>query len=162
MITTQTKKWPLDFDALQKGTTVNATQCADIIYKIHGLIPQHRLYQVRLMELANRIEKELRERGRPVTTRIKAGAVEIVTDAQAVGLNGRRFKTGLRRSFRAHRRTVEVDARQLDSETARQHARQIEVQGKVLASVVSTRCKLALRVNERKTPLLASPEAPAQ
>lgn len=149
------KYFPVDFDALNKGDFLDNEQLESIL----GVLQSHRLFKVKALALAARIEKEMRRRGKPATVTVERDGVLVNPDGKASKHNDRQFRLGARKLSRSHRRQMEVDIRQLEPDEAKRHERSLLVNGAVLQAVRSTRSRFALPCKQRQTPGLPAPAA---
>lgn len=125
---------PLDFDALQKGDAL----APETIEKITGFPIGTRRYELGVLQLRQRILRELEDRGRPVTVAVDGGCLRILTDEEAAEYNPHQFRVGFRKLLRAHRRALHVDASQLTAEQRAALERSIVVQSKMISAARAT------------------------
>jgi len=145
----ETRLYPLDFNALQKGDVIPPEQ----IEKIYNVNREDvKAYQLKKLVLASQIERELGDRGRSVTVRGDGDSLRILTDPEAAEYNAKRFRHGLRAATRSHKRTMCVDVAHLDADQKLTHSRECVVQGKILQSIKDTKKALRLESHQRQTP----------
>lgn len=131
--------YPIDFDALRKGDVVSP----EVISAVYGVERSSRGFQVCALNLKDRIERALGERGYPVTVKTEMDAIRILTDAEAVQYNAASFERGVSAMARSHRRLAAVDHAQLD-------ARESEKRDRLLLNQATQ--LLALRRSRRALP----------
>jgi len=147
-------KYPLDFDALKKGDVISVAMQEDI-FKIKA---NNEAFAFRSLALRQRIEKELSDRGFPVTVRHDHGTLVICTDPDASEYNDRMRAKTLRAFGRAHRRNLAVDRGNLDQAQLEKHDRKNGIYGAVLSAALKVRRRMILKAAERTTPGLPAPE----
>jgi len=136
----------IDLDGLNKGDELSEERLTAML----GSPRAGKHYTLALLALRSVLSEALTERGKPATVAIVNGALRILTDEEAASYNHRTFRHGLRKARRAFERLLNVDTRGLDEPATREHRRNIEVDGKILAAVSSTRAQC------RRMPLPAS------
>ena len=153
--------YPLNADKLNKGDTIDQATIAEFL----GVPINSKAYELGVLALSAKVAKALRRVEKlctVVVTRrsdpLGAGAIRVLTDEEALAYNGRGFKAGLRKSFRKHAHTLEIDPSQLSSQSLKNFERSLIVQGSVLASIASTRAKAVLKSVERKSPPMIAHE----
>ena len=144
-------------DRAKKGTVIPR-------HKIEPLIPpfdDEEGYRLRLMAWQQHLERALRKAGKPMTTRIResGGSVALLTDAEASDYNRRRHDSYLRRARRRHNSMLEVDPTRLDDDERRSHERSVCAQAAIQASIETARRELRPVPHQRRTPIMATPEA---
>lgn len=139
--------YPLDFDVLGKGDSFTPIQLEEITGKKRDT----KEYQFAVLQLCQRIMRELSERGNPVTAALRRDCLCILTDEEASIHNAKRFRANVRGLFRSHTRNMAVDSSQLGAESRKQHERAIAVNGAVLVAMKEAR-QLAIREHRRSTP----------
>ena len=153
--------YPLNADRLNKGDTIDQPTIADFL----GVPRNSKAYELGVLALSAKVAKAMRRVDKfctVVVTRrsdpLGAGAIRVLTDEEALAHNGRGFKAGLRKSYRKHALTLEIDPAQLTSEGRQRFERALIVQGSVLASIASTRSKAIIKAAERQTPPMIQSE----
>lgn len=143
---------PMDFAALKKGDVITPVQIAQIT----GQQPGTEKYALALMSLRERIMRECKKLGRPVTATCTKDSLRILTDPEAAHYNAEETRRGFRKQCRGFRRMVEVDARQLDDQQKSDLERNIIIVGKMIAAARSAR-SIAISAHKRSTPGLPAP-----
>jgi hypothetical protein len=152
-----TRPYPLDFDALGKGSVVPVAVIETIAKAQAGT----EVYRLEMLRLAKRIEGELAERGERVTVRSDKLALRILTDEEASAYNPRQVRRHLRGAVRSHRRNEAVDRGNLSAETLQGHDRRLVIDGATLAAAgTERRRQFALLAHRRQTPGLPPAEPP--
>lgn len=152
----ETKRFPLDFDALDKGSVVGP----DVIREAYGIPPTSHLYSGKQVELAIRIERELKARGKRVTCRCDHFDILVLDDPGASRHNRRLFRKGVKRLHRAFRKLAEVDRGNLDEGQRKDHDRALVVNGAMLAGINEARREIQAIAYKRTTPGLPEPPTP--
>jgi hypothetical protein len=143
--------YPVDYSTLAKGSVIEAEQCEHII----GKRRDHRLYSVELLRLRQRIMRDMRKRGTPVTVRTVNGSLEVLTDAQASVYNARQGRSGLRRHVRTHHRNLEVDTSKLTAEELKDHERRVLRSARLIQAINSVRQQLKIEARPRVAPAIS-------
>ena len=131
------EKFPLDFDAIEKGSVIEESQCRKIIK--HSSETE---YQLGLLKLKSLIEDRLQDRGVVVTIKCHKGALVILTDSEASEYNEERQKHSLKAFAVSHRRLIGVDTARLNSEQKMNHERRLVQGGLFLSAINDTRKKI--------------------
>lgn len=152
MITTE--KWPVDVDTLEKGTVIPRER-VEIMAGIHYGDPKWGLAVLRII---GTIERQLRDRGRPMTLYQRHGAIVCCTDEEARVYNPRQFDIGVSRMVRAHERNAHVDVRNLDESSRSAHDKTLTRHGRMLQALSKARRELKPQPVERSTPGLITGE----
>ncbi len=137
----------IDAEGLNKGDEL----AADVLEAITGHRRETKRYNLKILGLRARIERAMQDRGKPATVAVKNGRLRILTDEEAARYNHDTFRHGLRKARRAYDRLLAVDTRPLAEDLVREHLRHIEVDGKILSAIASTRAQC------RRLPLDANP-----
>jgi hypothetical protein len=152
----ETRPYPINFDALAKGSRIAPEE----IERIFHLERSDKKYALRALALAERITHHFEtSRGEVVTVKMDADALRILTDAEAIVYNDTEYQRGLRKSFRAHRRAVGIDVRNLDAAEVEEHRRRSARRALVLGAVRKARAQFTAQEHKRTTPALGDGEA---
>ena len=147
--------FPFNYDELQKGTSISAERLEQIV----GVPRTHKDYAFKVLAVKERIERELRDRGKVITIAIIRDSLELLPDEAAARYNKQQNRIGLRKVMRSHNRNMHVDVTQLTQEQREEHDKELLVTGQILSAVRSIRRKLLPQPHERQTPgLLESAE----
>lgn len=145
----QTQKYPLDFDALQKGDVITPEQ----ITEIFGIEPSDRSnYQWSLRSLARTIERQMQRRGRPVTVDIRGYSIHVLTDKEAIRANEDEYQAGWRRMKRRYKKMLEVDVSNLSVEDKKVHARCVEIMSKQTQAAEKVEQRYVAEGTKRRSP----------
>jgi hypothetical protein len=147
------ERYPLDYDALAKGQTIDADRIEEIV----GVSRTLAAYSGKQVQLAATIEEELADRGKPVTVQCIGAEIRILTDSEALAATENRFRKYLRQLGKAHHNLSEVDTRNLTEDERRRHDRQLVVQAAVLVGAREAK-QHALVEYRRRVPGLPAPE----
>jgi len=145
-------RWPIDFDAIQKGDTFTPARLEEII----GATRNANHYRFSVLSLRDRIMRELELRNRPATVAIIKGCLCVLTDEQASVYTQRQCCIKIRGHFRNLRRMRNVCIENLSAEQRKAHERSLCVEGMVAASIRKTKRALLLEPHKRATPALTS------
>ena len=151
------QRYPLDFDALEKGDVISAEQVEAIVEIKRDDIK----YGFAAMALGKRIKKELQDRDKEVTVRMHQSALMICDDADASPYNERMIKARARGVGRFLRQLSAVDRSKLPEERVPLHDRALTVWTLTYQAMRSTRRKLLCRPKTRSTPKLTDDESGA-
>jgi hypothetical protein len=145
-------RWPIDYDSLQKGSTIPAAH----LERITGKSRNSSDYALALLKLKNRIESELVSRSKDWTLRVHKGEIKVCTDAEAATFNHREQERARSAQQRRHMLQLAVDVTELTPDQRLDHERNCEVDGKYVQAMRETRKTLTHRGHKRTTPALAS------
>ena len=145
------KRFPLDFDVLEKGSVVTRAEIEHIYRVTYGTDQ----YSLKALALGQAIETMLDARGLCVTVKIDKGELRILTDAEASEYNRCEAMRGFKRMMRRHRKGAEVQIDNLTPAQAIAHDRGLQVSGAMIFAAKKAK-KEALRAlpYERQTPFL--------
>ena len=142
------ERYPLDFDALNKGDVLTPESLARITSTEVGTPA----YQFAILGLRCEIERELEAAGRPVTVKQDGDGLRILTDEEATDYNHAQLQAGLRKVARSHRRNLLVDRTQLSIEKQKAHDRRLIAEGAYVQSIAETRKRLPVLPHQRTVP----------
>ncbi len=126
-----TDQLPFDINEINKGTFIPVETLENII----GIESTHTGFRPKLLNLKNRIEKALRERGTYATFREKNRGLEILLDEEASSYNYQLFRCQLGTILGTHQRLLEVDTRNLSSDSRVEHQRRVEVSSFIVQGI---------------------------
>jgi DNA-binding transcriptional MocR family regulator len=152
MNTEQThREYPFDTDNIGKGSVVTAAFVADA----YGVKVGTQEHAFKMLDAARFIERRLGERGERVVVRQQRGDLHVLTDDAAIPYTAARFKSAISEAARAHVNGSKVDRSKVTSpELLKDHDRNQEVQGRMLAAARRERRALPPAPVQRSTPLL--------
>lgn len=134
----EAERFPFDYDALEKGW-----QCPpQELEKITGFRFGSPAYAFAVMQLGQTIERELKDRGRPVCVAQVKNCLRILTDPEAADHTRRQFVSKARGMARAHVKGMLVDVSQLSEDEAKRHAANQKTQAFQLLALREARKKL--------------------
>ena len=111
-------KWPLDFDALQKGDYISMMT----VQEFAGCKPGSDLYNLKRLALAAKIEDAMEARGVVVTIKHESdGGLRILTDLEASQRNSDLARQGIAKIGRSLRRIAGVDPTEFEEVDKRKH-----------------------------------------
>lgn len=127
--------FPLDFDALRKGDVVSPETIEDI----YGCPRSDRAYSMKLLILRDKIIKERRRRGSPVTVRAEGDSLVILTDSESAEYNASECESAVRSIRSSHRRSMEVDVGNLTNAERDRHLRALQMQAMQIVAISKAR-----------------------
>jgi hypothetical protein len=127
-------KYPLDFDALGKGSTIPQSKIEEIL----GLKADDPGYWKGLLSLRDRIVKELEHRKLEVTVKQDNGDLVILTDSESSIYNYAWAGRHLSGYMRSHNRLLAVDVKNLSIPETAEHRKRVEVSSKYAQSLTQT------------------------
>lgn len=142
------ERFPLDFDALQKGDIVPA----ETIEAAYGVTRDDRAYPLSVLRLKKEIEVQLEALGRPVTTKGEGDCIRVLTDEEALVYNARSFESDVRGLYRAQRRMMQIDAAQLSESSRESHTHALQVQAMQCLALRKVRKQIQLEPHKNETP----------
>lgn len=148
---TDGQRWPLDFDAINKGDTFTPDRLEVIV----NFPKQTNAYRFAVLSLRERIMKELEDRNRPATVAIIKGCLCVLTDEQASVYTQRQCRIKIRGHFRNVKRMRAVCIENLSAEQRKSHERSLCIEGMVAAGIRKTRRTVKLESHQRSTPVPA-------
>jgi len=140
-------KHPFDYDLLDKGSVIPVER----IEELSGVKRDHAEFALHVLKYQKQIERELEERGNPVTVRSEKGSLFILTDPEAAEYGANLFRQRQRQLYTAHKGCLRVDQTKLDEEQLGEHQRNVLVQGAKLAAL-RQEGRRALEAHKRATP----------
>jgi hypothetical protein len=147
------ERYPLDYDALAKGQTIDADRIEEIV----GVSRTLATYSGKQVQLAATIEEELADRGKPVTVQCIGAEIRILTDSEALAATDNRFRKYLRQARKANRNLAEIDVRNLSAKERQLHDREMVVQAAIIAGAQESK-RHAIAEYQRRVPGLPAPE----
>lgn len=119
------KKFPIDFDAINKGDEISTEQ----IEAIYGVRRDSAKFAIKKMTLANKIEEQMDARGQVVTVRCCVRGIRILTDSEASEHNSHETKRAIKKMGRCLTRISGVDPTEFKDDEKRAHDHRIAVVG---------------------------------
>jgi hypothetical protein len=145
----QTQFHPLDYETLKKGDYITPEQAQEIT----GKKMNDPKFPLALLNLKERIRREMQAQRRPITAKVEQLGIRILSDPEASNYNDKQASSALRKLGRSVKRLLQVDQRNLDDGETKVHERRIVTWSKTYqAAKASRRESLKLPVHERKTP----------
>jgi hypothetical protein len=145
-----TRRYPVDYDSLDKGSILGAEQIGEIVQAR----PRTYDFSYRLAALSKQIQDDLWARGKPWTVMTRKGCIHILDDASAVKYNALRFLRHRRGLGQMHKQLVAVDVSKLDPDQRNHYDRAIRLQGTTLAAVIAAHKNVHAQPVIRQTPML--------
>ena len=159
----ETQFHPLDFETLKKGDYITPEQAAEITGK-NASDPK---FALALLNLKERIRREMQAQKRPITAKVERGGIRILNDPEASNYNDKQAKGALRKLGRCVSQLLYVDQRKLNNGEQRTHEHRIISWTKVFGAAKGARREtLRLPAHKRSTPSMiegngATPPAPS-
>ncbi len=138
----------IDRLTLTKGSVISVELVELMTDKCYGTNE----YNLALIGLLQAIDNHLRRQGQIVTICSIKGAIHVLTDEAAAAYNAKAGEQGVRKLARAHKRNRAVDRRNLDEFGLQAHARNVDLQGRMLSEIRRVRRKFFTEEHKRKTP----------
>ncbi len=145
----ESNRWPMDFEALNKGDVIPIEQIERIVQAKKGT----EKYALGALSLADAIMKAKAAMIEPVTCKYEKGTLVILNDGDASVYNNNAVRKGIRKIARGFRRMLYVDTSDFSLEEKDKHLRRLETNGKYLHAIkLVRRGKLNLPAYKRPTP----------
>ncbi len=142
-------KYPLDFDALSKGSTIPQSKIEEIL----GLSADNPGYWKGLLSLRDRVIKELEQRNLDVTIKQDNGDLIILTDSEASIYNYAWASRHLSGYMRSHNRLLAVDVKNLSIPETAEHRKRVEVSSKYAQTLTQTTRTISASCDRNNLPL---------
>jgi hypothetical protein len=141
---------PSLLNSCEYGTVISNT----LIETQYGISEDDPNFSLAQMKFKTRLETILgRDYNMPCTICIKDGMVKILTHAEASEYHKNRFNTSILKMGRSFYKNRQVNSSEFEKANQKEHERNLEIQGKVLQSVVQVHPDIKLEAHKRKTPL---------
>lgn len=152
-------RWPIDYEAIKKGDSIPV----DKVERLVGVSRTDARFSLLAMQMAKQIERDLHINKKMWTVRTEGGSIRVLTDAEASHYNHSRQRRDRRSMFRRFALNSAVDATLLSDDQKQQHDRAMEVDGRYIQAMRSTRAQLSAETYRRNTPtMLPAPETTEQ
>lgn len=156
------ERWPIDFDAIQKGDVIPVSQLETILgvsrFARSGThFVENAEYQKLLKDFQGKVKHELRKRDIKMTVACDHGTITFLEDEEAAHYNDRLFRSGEKRMRTAAQQAMGCDANQMTEETRTRWRRSLVVMGAKLAGMRSSYKQVQAVPHQRKTPGLPPP-----
>jgi hypothetical protein len=123
---TSVERYPLDFEALNRGDTIPAER----IERIYGISRNHRDYWSKQLRLRDQIEDHfLSVRGDDVSVKIESGDLVILGHRDQAHYTQQRARAAIRQYGKSFRKASAVDQSHLSDEERERHDRFVHVTG---------------------------------
>jgi hypothetical protein len=129
----ETKRWPIDFESLEKGDVIGVEKLEKITGKVNGT----QAYAFAILGLCQYIQNGMDNLNKPVTCKIDKGRIRILTDSEASDYLDHRDEQNRSEQKRIVRHSLNVDQGNLNDEQKSVHLQRIrkqslELQGRML------------------------------
>jgi len=131
---------PMDFDSLEKGSSISPEELEKITGTKYGTIE----YSLGVLSFTQRVEKELEARGLCAVIVIRKEHVVVLTDEDASFYTSKRFGQAVRTMYKQYRKKTQIDRTQLTGETCKQHDRDVINQSRILQALTGEQKQIAL------------------
>lgn len=136
---------PLDFDTLEKGRVFGVEEIEEIV----GLPRDDEKFPLKRLSLCARIEREMRDRGRPMAVRLERGALKVMDDPENAEYQPKEYDRHLRGAARALGRLAIVEPEKLDEGQRNEHEHQMLRMSRITAAIKLEKRKLATAARRR-------------
>lgn len=128
----------ISVDNVEAGSVLSQADCEALFGFSYEINPT--VYQFKLMQLSDYVEKELAKLDRILTVVCDGQTVRVLTHEQASIYNQKHFDNAIRKMRRCNRRLQAVDIRELGPDRIKQHDGGIVRQSRILQAIkTSTR-----------------------
>jgi hypothetical protein len=128
----------ISIDNVEAGSVLSQADCEALFGFSYEINPT--VYQFKLMQLSDYVEKELAKTDRILTVVCDGQTVRVLTHEQASIYNQKHFDNAIRKMRRCNRRLQAVDIRELGPDRIKQHDGGIVRQSRILQAIkTSTR-----------------------
>lgn len=138
--------FPLDFDRLEKGMTIDIP----IIAHFSGRKPGTKEYDFAKLALRERIMKHFNQ---SVTVRCEGDTLHICTDEEAALHNPKMFDQRTKQLARLHTRTLAIDSTNLNEVTAKRLERRIDFQSRIVGAMANAGSRIMKIAYKRTVPV---------
>ena len=144
------KTIPMDLGACEYGMLIDNK----IVEDLYGISEDDPNFSLAQMRLKYRLELLLeKEHDMPCTVCIRDGQLKILTHEEASEYHKQRFDVSILKMMHSFYKNRQVDVSDFDKVFKKEHNRTLEIQGRVLQSVIDSHPNIKLKAHERKTPL---------
>ncbi len=145
----ETNRYPIDFEALEKGDIIPLEKLEQITQAKKGT----ETFAFGALQLAASIMKAKDDMNEPVTVKYNKGTLVVLEDLEASYYNDNVVTRGIRKIARGFKRMLSVDTKEFDTDQKDLHYRKLETNGKYLQAIKLIRKgKLILPAHNRATP----------
>lgn len=140
----------LDFSTLEKGSVI----LPDVLEKITGTSRHDKRFGLACLPVRTAILAYFeRERNVRVRLSMRGDALHVLTDLEMDDESHGAFRRKLRGLERDHDDALAVNVQDFNRMEKRRHERRLEIQSKIVSSILASKAELALKPAQRKTPL---------
>lgn len=141
---------PMDLSACEYGMSIDNV----IVEELYDVTEDDPLFSLAQMRLKQRLEMILeRDYNMPCTVCIRDGQLKILTHEEASEYHKHRFDVSILKMMQSFYKNRQVDTSEFEKPMRKDHDRTLEIQGRVLQSVVDAHPDIKLEAHKRKTPL---------
>lgn len=152
MNTNETAKYPIDFDALEKGTYLAPRQCEDVLL----CSMRDNSYRGKLLTLRDEIKSRLAARGLNVVIRTERLGLRILTDSEAVAYGPKSYRKLKKRLMNSHRDFCLLDRSKITPDEDTRYLKALHAQSFAIAGL---RAKPTVPINVASRVLPGLPPA---
>jgi hypothetical protein len=144
------KEIPMDLDTCEYGMEIDNT----IIEELYDISEDDPNFSLAQMRFKYRLELLLeRDHNMPCTVCVRNGILKILTHEEASEYHKHKFDVSILKMMHSFYKNRQVDVSEFENIMKKEHNRTLEIQSKVLQSVVNTHPDIKLEAHKRKTPL---------
>ena len=141
-------KYPLDFEALEKGYVITAAEIEKISGKQRGTDE----YKFAQLSLKERVEREMALLGKPATCKCERDDLRILTDSEAAKHTHDLFMQAISAMRRNFGRKASVDIENLTDEERKRHEHQLINQGRYVQALSAVGKQIMIEAHSRRVP----------
>jgi len=144
------KPIPMDLAECEYGMTIENA----LVEELYDIDEDDPNFSLARMKFKQRLEDILEnEFGMPCTICVRDGILKILTHEEASEYHKHRFNLCILKMMQSFHKNRQVLTEDFEKPLMEEHSRTLEVQSKVLQSVVKTHPDIKLAAHKRKTPL---------
>lgn len=140
----EAKRFPFDFDALQKGDYITPEKLTEII----GSKPDTQRYKFKVLRIVKQMRQYLFHKGLVWTIKVEKDGIRICTDEQASEYNPTQYDFARKRMKRLYAQNAAVDISNLTDETKAAHLRRLQVHGMEITALNKSRIEALRSLHE--------------
>jgi len=143
----EAKRFPFDFDALQKGDYITPEKLTEII----GSNPDTQRYKFKVLRIIKQMRAYLFSKGLVWTIKVEKGGIRICSDKQAAVHNPKEYEGARKYMKRLYAQNAAVDINNLTTEEQAVHMRRLQVQGMEITALHKSRIEALRSLHEIET-----------
>ena len=147
---TETKRYPLDFDALDTGSVIDENTLNHIFTFKYAEQPEK--WKLKQLGLSGVIKSKLAEQGKNVRVKCRKRHIEVLRDLAASYDAARARNQKLRSAIHDQMDVLQVNASEFDDTEKKRHDREILIGGNYIGALAGAHFRPALLAHKRMTP----------